>query len=261
LKNNPKVSIVIACYNYAEYIEFAIKSIINQTYKNWELIIVNDNSVDATKEILNKYKSKNIKTINLKKNVGPYRATNLAFKIAKGKYIAILDADDYSHPKRIASQVLQLEKDPEIGLVITNYKLIDQNNIFIKSKIFISQENFNKRFPCENLVCNSSAMFRSKFIKELNFYNKDFFYMNDYSFYLKIFIISKIKIIKKFYTFYRVHKKQRTQVLNKKIILKENFNILLWSMKKGLININNVGLFLRKFSICFIKYFFAIVKN
>ncbi len=49
MKNNPKVSIVMVCYNYAEYIEFAIKSIIKQKYKNWELIIVNDNSQDATK--------------------------------------------------------------------------------------------------------------------------------------------------------------------------------------------------------------------
>ena len=143
LKNNPRVSIVIACYNHAEYIEFAIKSIIKQTYKNWQLIIVNDNSQDATKEVLNKYKSKKIKIINLKKNIGPYRATSLAFKKVTGKYIAILDADDYSHPKRISSQVLELEKNSKIGLVITNYKLIDKNNNIIKGNRFISQKNFN----------------------------------------------------------------------------------------------------------------------
>ena len=102
-------------------------------------------------------------------------------------------------------------------------------------------------------------MFRSKFIKELEFYNKAFFYMNDYNFYLKIFTISKIKIINKFYTFYRVHKNQRTQMLKKKIILKENFHMMLWSMKKRLINLNNAGLFLRRFLICVIKYFFAII--
>ena len=120
MKNNPKVSIVIVCYNYAKYVEFSIKSIINQEYKNWELIIVNDNSQDSTKEILDRYKSKKIKIINLKKNIGAYKATNLAFKNVKGKYIAILDADDYSHPKRITQQVLELEKDSKIGLVVTN---------------------------------------------------------------------------------------------------------------------------------------------
>lgn len=251
----------MVCYNYAEYIEFAIKSIIKQKYKNWELIIVNDNSQDATKEILNKYRSKKIKIVNLKKNIGPYRATSLAFGKVKGKYIAILDADDYSHPKRISSQVQELEKNLEISLVATNYKLVDKNNKFIKSNRFISQKDFNKRFPCENLICNSSVMFRIKFIHELEFYNKDFFYMNDYNFYLKIFKIGKIKMLNKFYTFYRVHKNQRTNILKKKNILKENFKMLLWSMKHQLIGVNNIVLFSKKFLIIIIKYFLAIIKN
>ena len=259
MKNNPKVSIVIACYNHAEYIDIAIKSIIKQTYKNWELIVVNDNSQDTTKEILNKYKSSKVKIINLKNNLGSYGATSLAFKKAKGKYIAILDADDYSHPKRISSQVIELEKDTEIGLAITNYKFIDKNNNFIKKNKFVSQKEFNIRFPCENLVCNSSAMFRSKFIKRLGFYNKNFFYMNDYHFYLKIFAISKIKIINKFYTFYRVHKNQRTQTIKKKIIIKESLRMMLWSIKNKLIHVNNLSLFLRKILIYFIKFFLVII--
>ena len=143
MKNNPKVSIVIVCYNHAEYVKFAINSIIKQKYNNWELIIINDNSQDASKEILNKYRSKKIKIINLKKNIGAYKATNLAFKNVKGKYIAILDADDYSHPKRILQQVLELEKDSKIGLVVTNYKFIDSNNNFIKNNRYISQKDFN----------------------------------------------------------------------------------------------------------------------
>ena len=116
-------------------------------------------------------------------------------------------------------------------------------------------------FPCENLICNSSAMFRAKFIRELEFYNKDFFYMNDYYFYLNIFKISKIKMINKFYTFYRVHENQRTNILKKKIILKENFNMLVWSMKHQLIGFNNIALFSKNFLIIIIKYFFAIIKN
>jgi len=259
LKNSPKVSIVIVSYNHAEYIRFAIKSILNQTYKNWELLIVNDNSQDSTKEILNKYKSKKIKIINLKKNIGPYKATNLAFQKVKGKYIAILDADDYSHPKRISSQVQELENHSEIGLVLTNYKLIDKNNKFIKSNRFLTQKDFNKKFPCENLACNSSAMFRSKLIQELVFYNKDFFYMYDYNFYLKIFVISKIKIINKFYTFHRIHDNQRTNVIKKKKILKEYLLMLKFSMRHQLINLNNSCLFLKIFLIICIKYFFAII--
>ena len=243
IKCKAKVSIVIAAYNSEKYIKFSIESIKQQKYKNWELIIVNDCSIDSTKKIIEKYKSKKIKIINLKKNIGPYKAIDFAFKKATGKYVAILDADDYSHPKRISAQVLELEKNAKIGLVITNYKLIDENNKINKHNKFVSQKDFNNRFPCENLACNSSAMFRSKFIKELDFYNKDFFYMNDYNFYLKIFTISKIQIINKFYTFYRIHKNQRTNILKKKYIYKENLHMLMWSIKSKLINLNNVGLF------------------
>jgi glycosyltransferase involved in cell wall biosynthesis len=254
-KNTPLVSVVMTVFNGERYILKSIDSIIKQTYRNWELIIVNDNSQDSTNKILNKYKSKKIKIINLKKNIGPYKATNLAFKTIKGKYVAILDSDDYSHSKRISSQVLELEKDSNIGLVLTKYKLIDQNNNLIKNNRLISQEDFNKRFACENFACNSSAMFRRNFINELKFYDKSFFYMYDYIFYLKIFKISKIKLINRFYTFSRVHENQRTKTIKKQIIIKENLNILLWSVSNKLINLNNIMLFTNRILINLIKLF------
>jgi glycosyltransferase involved in cell wall biosynthesis len=261
LNNNPKVSIVIVCYNYAKYVEFSIKSIIKQEYKNWELIIVNDNSKDSTKEILDKYKSKKIKIINLKKNIGPYRATNLAFKKITGKYVAILDSDDYSHPKRLNAQVKELEKNPEVGLVFTKYLRIDEKNKIIKNikgKESISERDFNKIFPCQNLGCNSSAMFRRNFINELIFYNKNFIYSYDYNFYLKIFKVSKIKYINKFYTFYRVHSNQRTQSKKlKKIICSENLKHLEWSKAHGFINKKNIYLYYKNY----LKNYFKLIFN
>ena len=130
-KKIPKVSIVIAVYNCQEFISLAINSIKKQTYKNWELLIVNDGSNDLTKKIIYTHKSKKIKIINLKNNVGPYKALDLAFKKCKGKYIAILDADDISHYKRLESQVVQLDRDDKIGLVCTLVKGIDKNNVII----------------------------------------------------------------------------------------------------------------------------------
>lgn len=248
LKNSPKVSIIIVVYNSEKYIDCAIQSIKKQEYKNWELVIVNDCSNDLTKEIIKKYKSKKIRIINLKKNIGAYRATDLAFKKITGKYVAILDSDDYSHSERILKQVAELEKNPKIGLVLTKYKCIDIENKIIKNiqkEKSISNNNFNRLFPCINLACNSSAMFRKEFIKELNFYNKDIFYSYDYNFFLKIFKVSKIKFINKFYTFYRIHSNQRTNVIKKKIIIKEKLYYLKWSVKNSLINRYNIFIFLK----------------
>jgi glycosyltransferase involved in cell wall biosynthesis len=264
IKYKPKVSIIIAAYNSEKYIKFAIASVQKQRYENWELIIVNDCSTDSTRKIIKKYQSKKILTINLKNNVGPYRATNFAFKKATGTYIAILDSDDYSHPDRIASQVSELEKNKNTGLVLTQFHSIDQNNKIIKNvknKKFISVNNFNKRFPCENLACNSSAMFRKEYIKEIKFYEKKYFYSNDYNFYLKIFKVSNVKLINKFYTYYRVHKEQRTNNLKAKTILKEQLSHLLWSLNNRLINNNNIILFLGKFTIVSIKLFIEFIRT
>jgi glycosyltransferase involved in cell wall biosynthesis len=261
IRNKPKVSIVIVCYNSEKYIKIAIESVRGQKYKNWELIIVNDCSRDATQKIIERYKSKKIKIISLKRNVGAYKATNLAFKKARGEYIAILDSDDYSHPKRILSQVLELENDYNIGLVFTKYKIVNEHNKLKKNKEFKLKKDFDSRFPCENLICNSSAMFRRKFIKQLGFYNKSYFYSYDYYFYLKIFMVSKIKLINKFYTYYRIHENQRTIKMKEKIIIQENIRHLIWSLNNGLINVSNIFLFSKKFIIFLVKLLFVVLKS
>jgi glycosyltransferase involved in cell wall biosynthesis len=259
-----KVSIIIVAFNSDKYVKFCIESIKKQSYRNWELLIVNDCSTDNTKNIISKYKSKNIKIFNLIKNVGPYKATDFALKNAKGEYIAILDSDDYSHRLRIQSQVLELDNDNTIGLVFTKYKLVNYKNKILKSnknQQFISEDDFNKKFPCINLACNSSAMFRREYIKKIKFYSKKYFYSNDYNFYLNIFKISKVKLINKFYTYYRVHLNQRTNVLDSKIILRECLSNLLWSLKNDLINYSNVIFFLSRFLITYSKLIFFNIKE
>lgn len=251
--NKPKISIIITCYNSENYIRFAIESIKKQKYKNWELIIINDFSNDSSKEILNKYKSKKIKIINLNKNIGPYKATNIALKKTKGKYIALLDSDDFSHNNRISYQASILEKNKKIGLVVTRYKIIDENNKIIKNSNYFSSNEFNRRFPCENLCCNSSAMFRKELLKKFKYYNKNFIYSCDYNFFLKIYKYSSIKLIDKFYTFYRIHNASRTNTLKKKIIILENIEHLKWSRRNDLINKSNIFFYYKRLLINYIK--------
>jgi glycosyltransferase involved in cell wall biosynthesis len=264
MKHKRKVSIIIVAFNSARYVKFSIESIKKQSYRNWELLIVNDCSTDDTKNIISKYKSKKIKIYNLSKNVGPYKATDFAFKKAKGEYIAILDSDDYSHPSRIKSQVSELDNNNDVGLVLTKYKLVNYKNKILKdykNQEFISESDFNKRFPCINLACNSSAMFRREYIKRIQFYSEKYFYSNDYNFYLRIFKISKVKLINKFYTYYRVHLNQRTNAMDSKSILKECLSHLVWSYKNHLINRNNLIFFFNRFLITCLKLIFQNIKE
>lgn len=247
--NTPKVSVVMAVHNGQEFIYQSIKSILNQKYKNFEIIIINDHSTDFTKEVIKKIRSKKIKIVNLKKNLGPYKAITIGFKKVTGKYISILDSDDVIHPNKLKSQVKELESDQKVGLVATWYKVIDKNNKIIKTfKINPNKDFFNLVFPCQNLICNSSVMFRRDVLKKIKFYNKSFYYSNDYHFYLKIFVIYKIKIIKRFYTYYRFHLNQRTHDKKlRSIIYKENLMNLDWAKRNGLINKSNMFLYYKNY--------------
>ena len=259
MKKKNKVSVVITAYNSEKYIKKAVQSIINQTYKNWELIIVNDNSIDGTLSLIKKFKNKKIKIINLQKNLGPYKATDLALKICKGEYIAILDSDDYSHKNRLKIQVTYLNRYLELGLVGTYFHIINENNKIVNSiKSPADQDNFNKIFPCQNLICNSSVMFRRDILKNIKFYNKYFYYSYDYHFYLKIFANYKIRIVKNFYTYYRFHLNQRTHEKKlKSIIYKENLMNLDWVKKNSLINTSNLFLYYKNY----LKNYLRLILN
>ena len=257
--NQPKVSVIMSCFNSEKYVDYAIKSVIKQDYKNWELLLIDDNSSDSTLKILKKYKSKKVKILALKKNVGQHKAIHLALKKSLGKYIAILDSDDYAHKKRILDQVTELEKNKSLGLIVSRYKIIDERNRFINNSEFISEKEFIRRLPCENICCFSSSMFRKKLTQRLSFYNKEYDYCNDYYFFLKIFSVSKIKHVNKFYTFYRVHTKSRTNTFNKKNLIIEDLKCLEWSRKKGFVNKSNILLYIKNVFKNYIKLFIAVV--
>ena len=116
------ISIYITNFNYGNYIEKAIKSAINQTYKSIEIIIIDDASKDISKKILNKYKkNKKIKIIYNKKKNGLVKSSNKAIKASKGKYVLRLDADDFLHPNAIKEMYSQIKNCSDTALVFPNF--------------------------------------------------------------------------------------------------------------------------------------------
>lgn len=107
---NPKVSVIIPTYNCAQYIPEAIESVINQTYKNFEIIVVDDGSKDKTREILKPYIETNIIKYIFQENKGPSSARNTGIRAACGKYTAFLDADDLWHREMIEKTLRALER-------------------------------------------------------------------------------------------------------------------------------------------------------
>lgn len=124
------VSVVIPCYNQAQYLEETLKSIYNQTYSNWECIIINDGSLDNTEKIAQEWVDKDIRFKYVyKENGGLSSARNAGLNIATGDYIQFLDSDDYIEKTKFerSLQVLTLSKDKDVKVAVSNFRMFINN--------------------------------------------------------------------------------------------------------------------------------------
>ncbi|TYS59867.1 glycosyltransferase [Sutcliffiella horikoshii] len=126
---NELVSVIIPCFNSEKWIIETIDSVLNQTYSNIEIIVVDDGSTDNTKDVISNY-SKRIKYI-YQQNKGPSVARNLGIKKSKGKYVAFLDSDDLWESNKLEKQVEFLENNQNIALVFSNVKVINEKGEYL----------------------------------------------------------------------------------------------------------------------------------
>src|SRR5690625_6791695 len=125
-----KISVIMPAYNEERYIAESIQSILNQTFQDFELIIVDDGSTDKTFEIASSFNDPRVKLYK-QQNSGPAAARNKALSLAKGKYIALQDADDRSKPERLEKQYDFLENNLDYIAVGTDADYIDKDGFFI----------------------------------------------------------------------------------------------------------------------------------
>lgn len=155
-----KVSIIMAIYNCENTLDEAIQSILNQTYKKWELILCDDGSIDDTYKIALKYSKQftNVQVYQNKKNMGLNYSLNKCLQYAEGEYIARMDGDDISLPKRLEKEVAFLEEHLEYAIVSTPMKYFDVEGVFKvgKSKGEPLITNFAKGTP----FCHAPCMVR-----------------------------------------------------------------------------------------------------
>jgi len=172
----PTVSVVMATYNRQEILEESVYSVLNQSFGDFELIIVDDCSTDNTRSILHnlQQQDRRIKILNTPKNSGCNIARNLAIDLACGKYIAIMDDDDIADPDRLMRQVEYLEQHPDIGLVGSAVRLFFENGLlsslfppkYIIDKIPDSPDRlFEDVYLGKYIIPNPTLMFRSPILK------------------------------------------------------------------------------------------------
>ncbi|MDP3986636.1 MAG: glycosyltransferase family A protein [Nanoarchaeota archaeon] len=181
---DPEITVLITVYNGEKYLEEAILSILNQTFGNFELIIVNDGSTDGTKKIIRDYLKKDKRIIYLenKKNKGYdnlHNIINKGLKIARGKYVARMDADDISRRERLEVQYKYLEKNKDIFLVGCSAEIIDRKGTIVGEilKKPLPSVVLKARIAFSNPLIHSSIFFRNEKFMYIN-WNEHFFYFN-----------------------------------------------------------------------------------
>lgn len=215
----PLVSVVMPVYNAADYLSEAIESILNQTYQNFEFIIINDASTDSSLEIVKKYKKINpqkIKIINIKRNLncGGDNCANQGIKIAKGKYIARMDADDIAHPTRLEKQVEFLENNQDIFLVGSNAFVINKNGETIGEKLEPEKhENIKNSYFTFHPLIHPSCMYKTLIGKRKFRYQIKYSANNDYYTFFKLLCKGfKFANLSEKLIYFRIHGKNDTFV-------------------------------------------------
>lgn len=183
----PKVSIVMPVYNRRKYLPEAIESILSQSFKDFEFLIINDGSTDGTIEILSRYRDPRIRIIDNEVNIGLTRSLNKGLKVSRGKYIARQDADDISDASRIEKQVRAFEEDHSLGLVGSFFKIIDERDRPLRT-VIVPMKDIDIRGAIldHNLFCHGSTMFRKEAVQRVGGYREFFKYAQDYDLWLRI---------------------------------------------------------------------------
>ena len=216
-KKPPLVSVILNCYNSAKFLKRSIRSVILQSYKNWELIIFDNCSNDNTKfEILKFKKNKKIRYFRSKKFYSLYNARNLAIKKTNGSLIAFLDADDWWSKNKLKRQVEFLELNKEYNIVYSNLYLFNEKknkiSLFSKKKLYggkITQlllDDF--KMPILTTMLRKKIFLKNSFDKKYNI-------IGDFDLFIRLSLKEKFSIQEPL-AFYRIHD---TNMTTKKIDL------------------------------------------
>jgi glycosyltransferase involved in cell wall biosynthesis len=196
------VSVLMPVYNAQKYMREAIESILDQTYRNFEFVIVNDGSTDDTESIALSYKDERIKYLKLAKNKGIVGALNEGITVCTGKYIARIDADDIAFPERIEKQVKFMETNPQIGVLGTNVKYFGDADF--DTDMAVDNDRLKAILLFNTPFIHPSVMVRSELFKQVPYSDK-FPHLEDYYQWFRLAPITKFANLKEVLLHYREH--------------------------------------------------------
>ncbi len=235
----PKVTVLMPVYNAALFLREAIESILSQSFRDFELLIINDGSTDNSIQIIESFSDLRIKVVNNEQNLGVIKSRNKGLVLARGEYIANMDADDISLSSRLEKQVQFLDRHPEVVVLATKLTLIDEEGkgqgYWKDDYNCTTIEQIKQTLPVINCIGQPTVMMRNDIVKKIR-YNEKFLHNEDWGLWLNILsnghVIAKLE---ETLVNYRIHTNSSTSQANSKgvgeKIIKFKLNYLLDSSK------------------------------
>lgn len=208
--SSPRVSVIIPSYNHEKYIEECIESVLSQTYRDREVLVIDDASKDRTPEILKGYENR-IHLILHETNQGTYKVLNEGLAHAKGEYFAILNSDDVWLPKKLELQVNLLDAHPEYVFCHTFGKFIDQDGNEIPGRPMgfefprVPSGDILPRLVMNNCVIASSVLLRLEIARKVCGFEESFRNLGDWDMWLRLAEQGEVGFVDQVLTLYRVH--------------------------------------------------------
>jgi glycosyltransferase involved in cell wall biosynthesis len=205
----PRVSVVIGAFNGERFIRPAIESILNQTYRDFELIVIDDCSTDSTPRILREFKDGRLRIVSNEENLGIADTLNKGIAVARGEYLALQDHDDISLPPRLECQVAFLDRNPRVGMVGSNCNIIDEAGTISPGwpvKYDDAELKWAVLWRCP--FFHTTVMVRRRDMKEVGGYSSDpkYRFSEDYDLMSRIALRHAVANIPQLLGYWRMHK-------------------------------------------------------
>ena len=207
----PRVSVIVPTYNRGQYIAQALESVFAQTFRDYEIIVIDDGSTDNTQEILKNFEGR-IRSL-YQENQGISKTRNRAIKESTGEFIAFLDSDDFWEPIKLEEQVKILDSHPDVGIVYARMPIINENGETIGMKpAGVSGRNFRELLQVWGDLPTSTVMTRRVCFEKVGLFEPDLEPMEDIDMWIRIAKFYDLyEVENKILAYYRRHEEQITQ--------------------------------------------------
>ena len=234
--NSPQISVIIPCYNAEATIHETIASILEQTFTDFEIIIINDGSIDNTLQVINQFSDERIQVFSFA-NSGPQKSRNRGIEIARGDYISFIDADALWTPDKLASQVQSLQASPNAALAYSWTDLINEHGQFVKCGRHSKIENhvFEQLIKDDFIASGSNPLIKAEALRAVGGFDEAILAGQDWDMWLTLaaeyqfVVVPKVQILYRKFTSHRSwsddferQAKGHLQVMNKHLNVREH---------------------------------------